>query len=126
MDGIDDIGIPLYVDDQGNVSPIVSTASNYKELLLLTEYFPVLELHKEIPDTVLDLEEMINIAVVYIVSAHSTIAETRKIHADAERDYINIRREMKRIASDRHTGADYNLAFRTPFQKQRKTRHKDF
>jgi len=126
LDSIDNIGIPLYIDEDGNVSPIIGLSADYKEVVLFTEYFPVLELSKEVPDIVLDLEELINIAVVEKVTAHSTINETRGIHREAQDNYIRMLREFKKLSNNKHVQAEHNMVYRSPFQGVTKSKRRDF
>jgi len=125
LETADDLGIPLYIDAEGNVSPILGVSETYKELVLVSEYFPVVELGKELPDSVIDILELIVLAVVVSVNANSTIREASHIYAEAYKNYEHTKKSFKKLAADKYLEVEYSIAYRTPFNKPNK-RKRDF
>jgi len=126
LDGIDDLGIPLYIDDNGNVSPIVGVSADYKEVVLYTEYFPVLTIDGNVPDPVLDTAELVNVAAAHIITANSSIRQTQYLHSQTHDRYTILVKEFKRLANSRHVQAEYPPVYRSPFSRKKHSKRKDF
>ena len=120
-------GIPLGIDNNGNITPLLSPPANYLELALYAKYFPVMpSLDTEIEDIVLDLQDLINVAVVIETTAHSTLRETAYIHNAALQDYKRLLKEVRVYTNKEHVNIGYKVNYRLPFQHKKRTRPKDF